>query len=199
VNLATSEKTEGTALAAQSPADGLSPEIKTTAGEPVPRHSRYILRPPPISTKPAKSSWAAAGPEPARRGRSKKTRRAMRTMMRGSHFTKLSQMASPAPAVARGQRCPGPWPGNGTCSTTNCRAKSICPCMATMSCESSPPSLPGRHGSCLSQQVRTAPRSSLPLVAKPSSRRGNRNDSESENHRSSAAKPKTRSPSPALQ
>ena len=29
-------------------------EINTTVGDPLPRHSRYILRPPPMSTKPAK-------------------------------------------------------------------------------------------------------------------------------------------------
>ena len=59
-------------MTSQSPADPLSPETKTTTGEPVPRHSRYILRPPPISTNPAKSFWAAAGPDPTRRGKSKK-------------------------------------------------------------------------------------------------------------------------------
>src|SRR5215212_1420398 len=36
--------------------------MSTTVGEPVPRHSRYIWRPPPMSTKPEKSPsrWALA-------------------------------------------------------------------------------------------------------------------------------------------
>src|SRR5215210_600426 len=38
------------------------PDSNTTVGEPVPLHSMYIWRPPPMSTKPAKSlsSTAAA-------------------------------------------------------------------------------------------------------------------------------------------
>jgi hypothetical protein len=44
----------------QSAAPFPLPEISTTVGEPMPRHLRYILRPPPMSTKPAKSRLSAA-------------------------------------------------------------------------------------------------------------------------------------------
>src|SRR5262245_19180067 len=44
----------------QSSAEALRPATNTTVGEPVPRHSTYILRPPPISTSRA-VSWLTAG------------------------------------------------------------------------------------------------------------------------------------------
>src|SRR3954468_22769879 len=49
----------------QSPAEPLRPATSTTVGEPVPRHSRYILRPAPMSTSPAKSPLTAACPTAA--------------------------------------------------------------------------------------------------------------------------------------
>ena len=38
----------------QSSAEALRPPTKTAVGDPLPLHFRYILRPPPMSTNPAK-------------------------------------------------------------------------------------------------------------------------------------------------
>src|SRR5256885_9765692 len=48
----------GFSATTQSSAEPLRPAASTTVGDPVPRHSRYSLR-PPISTGPATSGGAA--------------------------------------------------------------------------------------------------------------------------------------------
>ena len=48
--------------------------MSTTVGAPVPRHSRYISRPPPISTRPEKSA-AVAGVTTRREGHAPERRR----------------------------------------------------------------------------------------------------------------------------
>jgi hypothetical protein len=62
VNLATSAKTVGAGFSAmfQSSAEPLKPATNTTVGDPLPRHSKYILRPPPMSTRPVKSPLPVA-------------------------------------------------------------------------------------------------------------------------------------------
>src|SRR4029453_2145754 len=57
VNLLTPGKTAGLDLSEkfQSSAEALRPPTNTTVGDPLPLPLRYILRPPPMSTNPAKS------------------------------------------------------------------------------------------------------------------------------------------------
>src|SRR5437762_1985399 len=68
VNFATPVKTVGLDLSemSQSSAEALRPPTKTAVGDPLPVHFRYILRPPPMSTDPAKlpfsAAWATATP-----------------------------------------------------------------------------------------------------------------------------------------
>jgi len=56
VKFPTPVKTVGFDLSemSQSSAEALRPPTKTTLGDPLPLHFRYILRPPPMSTDPAK-------------------------------------------------------------------------------------------------------------------------------------------------
>src|SRR5215471_20121921 len=62
VNFPTSAKTVGLDLSEmlQSSAEALRPPTKTTVGDPLPVHFKYILRPPPMSTKPAKLPFSVA-------------------------------------------------------------------------------------------------------------------------------------------
>jgi hypothetical protein len=63
VNPATSAKTGrsflGSAVTLQTSAASPRPETSTTVGEPVPRQVIYILRPPPMLTRPEKSALGA--------------------------------------------------------------------------------------------------------------------------------------------
>ena len=116
VNLATLLKTVGLDLSEmlQSSAEALKPPTNTTVGDPLPLHFRYILRPPPMSTNPAKLSfsaaWATATPSESTRGTTTSSNKSNRD---GRFIYSLGRLQSfrhyvtgPLMPNTRGKYCP---------------------------------------------------------------------------------------------